>query len=749
MVATTVVKQNMEQQWARQFGLALTVSVGLVAPSFAQDSEQKRGHSNELEETFVTASKRSESLEDIASAVSAFTSQAIEQRGLNRVDDLVGLVPNLQVSEQTGASLITIRGAGLTVDTGYAEPGVAIYADGIYQPRTAVGLIGAADVERIEVLRGPQGTLYGRNATGGVVNFISKGPTDEFEAEIAAGFGNLDAYNGRVMVSGPITDNINARIVAATNSRGDYLDNLETGNEVGEREESGIRAIVEFLPSDDLSIVLRGHYQETETAPYAVMVTPPVPLDLAILGAANGRPVEYTFDRDAHYEERDVEPGEIKNEGASIEVLWTPNDLNVRFIAGYLENSTFFDVPNDALSVPFIELVRSDVSESVSAELNVSGEMGSVDWLVGAYYFQEDYDASLGFRFASFEVIPGLPGFNIDNNGLEDNESIGIFADATLNISDDLRVFGGLRYSRDEKSMEQTNISLLGPAPFTVVLDGCTFGPVIEPLSFNDTTDNVSPRVGVQYDVNDNANIYAQYQKGYKAGGWNFTGPCGDDFDEEEIDAFEVGYKTNLLDGTLNLFLTAFYYDYTNLQVFTSRVSTAFVVNAPEAEVYGLELESRMRVNDVISLDFMATVMRARYREFVDSDIVTGITWDLDGEPLARSPDYTVGGGIQADIPLDWSLFGGLMLRAEATYTDEIAYRPYASEDIEPGYWNVNAYIELFDMDNKYSVRGYVRNVTDDDHLTQIFGGGVITAGYRKGTVALPRTFGAEVTIRF
>ena len=751
------IKQNIEKKWVTQVGLSLLMSTVSLVPSFAQASEEEAVTHRGLDEIIITATKSTESLIDVPLAITALGGKDLALRGIDSVEGLATAVPNVRVSQQSGATMITIRGVGLAVDTGYAEPSVAMYNNGIYQPRTTAGLLGAVDLERIEVLRGPQGTLYGRNSTGGVVNFISKRPAEEFEAEIAGGLGNLGTYNAHGIVSGAISDKVRVRVVGAYKKLGDYLDNLTDSPAVGDgtlgqREEYGGSATVEFLPTENLNITIQGHYQEANFAPPQVLLTPPNDTDLAILGAANSVPIEFVVSKTGVYEERDVNIGGIKDWGISTTINWTSDDLDVKLIAGYVDTESDFDIPNDGLNIPFIELVKDDDSESYTTELNVSGEWGAVEWMAGGFYFHENYEAGLAFRFGSFELLPGVPGFYLAGRGIEENENIGIFANTTIHISERLRILGGIRYSRDNKSMTQTNIANAGneaAGPGDFALDACTFSPVIDTLEFQQSTDNVNPRIAVQYDLNDSANVYAQFQTGFKAGGWNFTGPCGDSFEPEKISAYEVGLKSRIFDGSATLNISGFYYDYTDLQLFTSRTSTAFVVNAPKARIYGLEVEARVQLSEIFTADFTGTLLNARYTDFSDLDIFTGIVSDLEGRSLSRAPDYTLSVGLQADIPLDMEFIGGMRVRVDASYTDDVTYRPYTDADIVSGYFTANGFVEIFDVDEKYQLRAFVKNVTDDRHLTQIFSGGIATGGYRKGTVNLPRTFGAELTARF
>ena len=708
------------------------------APTSAEDSDGM---------IVVTATRRAGTTFDIPAAVSAVGEEAIEFRGVSQTSDLVGMVPSLQISEQTGAALVTIRGIGLIVDTGYAEPAVAVYSGGIYQPRTGSGMLNSLDLERIEVLRGPQGTLYGRNATGGVINFIPSAPTDYFEGEVAVGGGSLDSFNGRMMLSGPLSDGVQVRVAATGNQRDGFIRNLTTGNIVGDQSQWGGRASVRFLPTDNLTIDVIGQFQRASTAPISVLVTPPTAFDQSLLEATTGEPVLFTLERDAHYEESDVENGRLQDWSVSTQFLLELDDIDVKLLLGYIEGINRFDVPQDAISTPFIEIARDDLSQAYSAELNVSGSTGSLEWIVGAYAFKEDYDANLNFRFPSTELIPTLPGLVIFSNGVEENKNLGLFGDVTFHVTDSLQAYAGLRYGRDEKSMTQNNLAILGPPPGIATVDGCTFANP-ETRSFSRSWDNFSPRVGFQYTASPNVNFYGQFQVGSKSGGWNFTQPCGNPFEQEEVNAYEAGVKTQLGRGS-SLNITGFYYDYSNLQVFTSRVSTAFVVNAPEARVFGAELEGRVEIVPGLSVDATATFLHARYSEFVDTDIVTGITYDLDGEPLSRAPDFTMNLGVQYDTSIDLGLFSSMMVRAETFHTSEVAYRPYAPEDREDGYWLFNAFLQFDSPADDYSLRLFARNIGDEQYLTQIFGGGVATAGYRKATVGLPRTIGGEVIFSF
>ena len=699
----------------------------------------------EFGEMVVSSQKRDELLQDVSASITALDSGQLEFRGVSSTLDLVQYIPNLVYSEQTGAALVSIRGVGLGVDTAAAEPGVAMHVDGVYQPRATTSLLNSADLAQMEVLRGPQGTLYGRNATGGVINFISNKPTEEFEGEATLSMGNFGRYGGKVTLSGPlIEDKLLGRLLLIGEERDGYIENTFLGKDEGERSDRAARASFTWLASEDLTVDLSLHYQNTETAPSSVAITPPTALDEGIaLSMSPPGTVLIANTTDFQISEEIIGEGEIENWGGTLVVNWDLGGVNVKSTTGYIESSVDFFGGADGLSLPLVTLDRMDKSTSISQEVIVSGSFGKVDWLVGGYFSDEDYNVIFDFP----NLL--LTGLDFKFQGIEDIRSIAGFADATVSLTEELRVFGGVRVSGDKKSISQTEHVLAGGV---AIADQCPLFAVPTVLKFKKKWTSVTPRGGIEYDFTDKVMGYAQYQQGFKAGGFNFAGACGNGFKPEKITSYEAGFKTSFADDRVTVNASAFFYDYKNLQVFSNLATATIVTNAPKSEVKGVEVEVFAEPVENFQINLAATYLDTEYKVYSEDNIITGgiLLEDLSGNKLNRAPKYTISAGIQNTWPIQSGLLSDFTLRGEVYHTDDVHYRSFnAPEDTQKAYTLFNLFAEVTTVDEHVKIRGYAKNLTDEGYFIQIQAGGMYVDGYRKGQYGNPRTYGFEAVFSY
>ena len=716
------------------------ILIGCPAVAMAQDAAQ----ANEGEvgsEIIVTATKRAASLKDIPASISAIGSMDIATRGVSSTEDLVGQIPNLQLSAQTGAVLVSIRGVGLGVETAAAEPGVAIHLDGVYQPRATTTLLAGLDLERIEVLRGPQGTLYGRNATGGAINFISKRPTNDFEGEASIAVGNYDLISGKAIISGPIAgDSLLGRLVAFKQSRSGYVKNILLDRRDGDLDEWGGRLSLRWNAGDDTTIDLIARYSTADTAPVTVMITPPSQQDIDFLLATSPPGTQFvTTNEPFRIAEERIGKGKTTDLGINLTIQSEFGDIDFKSISGFTKSTINFVAGADGFNIPFITLdPRKDSSQSFSHEFNISNSSNQFQWTLGAFLFFEKYNVNFRFPF---------PNLGITQTFLADPEktsSYAVFGDFKFSISDNLRLVGGLRLGHDRKTIVNDVLTfdfsdpslLLGSVPFRG--------------KYEDTT--LAPKIGLQYDFSNDVMGYAVFQQGYKGGGFNFAAVGGDPFRPEKVTSYETGIKSSFLRGRISANLSGFYYDYKDLQVFKNLSIQALVENAPKSRVKGLELEIFGRVTDNTTLQFAGTYLDAELVRYSEDDTVFAGNnpEDLAGHRLSRAPKYSFLASIEQNMPIDSGIVDSLRLRGELSYTDDISFRLFnRPEDIQQGYALLNAYVIINGMHDSYSLRIFGRNLTNKAYYNQIQGGGLVFGGYRKGEWSPPRTFGMELTTRF
>ena len=313
---------------------SFVAALALVAETGAEESHQV------IEEIVVTATKRAQTVSEVAGSISAISADAIEQRSINNIEDIQGMVPNLNFRDHLGSRLISIRGIGGNIETGVVEPGVAAHLDGVYLPRGDILAVDFNDLERVEVLRGPQGTLYGKNATGGTVNFVSKAPRDEFEGRITAGAGSFEGWRTSAVLSGPLSDGVAARVSAFYSDDLGYVDNVWTGNEIGGGERFGVRGTLAVDFNDHWTALVSAYHQEADlSGPAQVDFALPTAVFPAAVSAFFGATIVNTDDW--HEVAQAFDPKtEIETTGASLRVEASLADsLTLTSTTGYIDHT--------------------------------------------------------------------------------------------------------------------------------------------------------------------------------------------------------------------------------------------------------------------------------------------------------------------------------------------------------------------------------------------------------------------------
>jgi len=705
----------------------------------------------QIEEIVVTAQKSAAGIQDVPVAVSALQGDDLAYRGVSDLGALQRTVPSLNFSERGGVTMATIRGVGLNVDLGGAEPAVAQHIDGVYQPRATTGVIGMADLARMEVLRGPQGTLYGRNATGGAINFIMNEPTDSFEGRLMAGMGTFSGRDGKFtgIVSGPLFDNVlNGRAMIDYSRDRGHVTEVDSGQTLADLETLQGRVALSLFPHEDFTAKLSVLYRKDENLePANVLITPPDPAmeaQLTIVPPTQSNPDDYIVG-DYHRVKLSFLPtGERDTTNAALTVTWDLESVVLKSITGYQDHQIERSYDEDTTRRDSMKVIGwRDTSTSLSQELNLSGEGDWGRWLLGAYHFSEDYFITTPVDVPTFG---GGVGLGITQVGNEEIGSQALFVDLTVKLGQSWRLFGGARYSEDEKHMVQDRHTILGGLNGPVVTDvpGATCSNQRTDQRFH----NFSPRYGLQFDLADDVMLYAQQQRGYKAGGTNFA-DCGNTYLPEQVESSEFGLKSSWFDRTLTANMALFINDYTNFQVFKVTGIQGLVVNAPAARIRGAELELAALPWEPVKLDLTATYLDAVYTEFRDTDPANPNAGeqDLAGNTMNRAPKYSFNIGVEYQGVLNTLGFGGFRLRGEYFQTDDVVFRPYGGAlDRQGGYSLVNAVASFTTHDEQLTLRLYGKNLTDTDYYDYIF---AATEGHRNGPTGTPRNFGIEATYSF
>jgi len=740
----------MKPAFGSSFALRAAVTLALAgAVQSALAADQK--DSLVLEEVVVTATKQTETIDRTAAAITAVTSDAMGPGGIQEIRDLALSVPNLSVGDQFGVNRTFIRGIGMTsIDLG-ADGAVAFLQDGAMIPRPSNQLTGFYDLAQVEVLRGPQGTLYGRGATAGVVNMVTKKPTEELDGYVRLTAGNYSAYTVEGAIGGPIAgDTVMGRIATKIEKRDGYGENLATGSQIDDRDAYAIRGSLRFKPSDTLDITLIGDYFKEDDNNYAfhyfgTTVVPEDDLPHNLLGgrtifdyyAARGKQV------DQHNIVSDQEPINDRD-GSSITALidWQFSDnWMLKSVTAWRDFSRF---QRDDLDVSDVNMFGQnnyiEDSTSWSQDFTLSGKAGAWDLLFGANYFSEDMHGEVKVPLTNLGLLFNLPADFFDSgnywqNGDVNVDAYGLFAQARYSFTDSLALTFGARYNYEKRK---------GTGSFIFDALG-----VNVPTDREKSWDKVTPKVLFEYKTGNEGLLYAQYTQGFKSGVINI-GSLNDVIDPEFVDAYEVGYKMPFADGRASLRAAAFYYDYTDLQVgFVNESSVVETVNAASARNQGLELELLGRLTEDLSAEFSATYLDAEYTDFETGDYRQGFDIvNLKGNQLQNAPKYTVHAAL--DYKHAVSEQGSVVGRIEASYQDKVYFTEFNNDDaVQDAYGLLNLSGGYEGGDGRWSVTGWVRNLTDE----LIISNNIITAplygSVRVGSLLPPRTYGLTVAYNF
>ena len=664
---------------------ALLISVATFAITSPVAAQSVSDDTASPAEIIVTAQKRQQSVQDVAAAITAISADTIEQRGVTSASNLQFIVPSTQIGNLLGQTAVTIRGVGLNE----GAPGVAIHVDGVYQARPSMGDMLQIDIERVEVLRGPQGTLYGRNANGGVVNFITRAPTGQFEGYALASYGNYNEARLQGMINVPITDKVRARAVVDWNKRGDgFVKNIVPGGQDLDKAEtiSG-RGRIDLMPTEDFKIELKGEFLNSDgPSQYFTLHNVPTPLALYLNPALAS--ATYSF---APWRTSANDPVNTRRRYGALSAIATLDlgHVSLKSITGYSHLSDRSLADDDGIDISMFPVRRDYISRSFSQEFNVSYSSQLVDAVTGAFYLNDKLDHTLDYALKEGVAVTLLP-----DNGLPPGSQLlfrvpsyktevkAVFADVTLHPSERLSLIAGVRYSEETQHQTQQNNITFGPS-----------APIYTcPLRTNDAKfTSTTPRFGARYEVTDDASIYATYSKGFKAGGFNLYA-CDNPFNPEKLTSYEGGLKLRLLDRTLTLNISAFQYDYTDLQISQVIGLARFIKNAAAAKVKGVEVETAWRPDNHWTLDANLSALDAKYTHFSNID---GLAPDkgtqvLDGKRLNQSPQFSSNFGVSyRTTPGD---LGAFTFRVDVSQRSRLYFREFNGPlDVQQPYGLLNA----------------------------------------------------------
>lgn len=693
-----------------------------------------------LEEVVVTAERREANLQKVAIAVTALSEAELARSVIQSTVELQTLTPGLVITTNGPYGQPYVRGVGTDIINVGSDGSVAVHVDGIYQTRATASIQDFLDVARVEVLKGPQGTLYGRNATGGAINIYTNEPTYDFGAKVDLRIGNYNKREGDLVLNLPLSaDRAALRVAVLGDSRDGFTDNIHDHTTMDGEGLWAYRAKLRLDPTDRLAVMVTANAtRENSTRNLAPKVNGSLPSPAVdIFGAvipAGPRTVAYdTVNRLTR---------RLTDESLRIRYDFGPVVLTSLTAHNDSEWQTRLDI--DATDVDFTWDKVQEHSKATSEELQLASTPGQrIDWIAGLYYLHEDATQSLNIFFTPFGANVNYPDVN------NVTRAQAIFGQATFHVLDRLRVTAGLRYSREKRTGTFHEVITDPNGILTGVPGGIT-------LPFDSVGQQTwtawTPKFALEYDLSPDVLAYISATRGFKSGGYNLVG-SGETFAPEKIWSYEAGLKSTLLDRRLRVNLAAFYYDYNDLQVnrFNPATggATSTVTNAAAARIKGFEAEIQAALAKGLDLDASLALLDAKYGTFQTSNpdaVDPFATQNLSGNTLPRAPKFTAGVGLQYRWPI--AAKSSLTLRAEARYQSRVWFDQFNSAFVDQGSYTIaNAYVTWTDASDRWQVQLYGRNLSDE-----LYKQSVVRATSLIGTLDFwgpPRTYGINVGFRY
>ena len=728
--------------------LSLAITVALCSNAVAQDSNLM------FEEVLVTAEKRSESLQDLSQAITVLGGADLDNRQIASFIDLSAVAPGVNIAKNEGfKTVITIRGVGNEANqNAIANPSVSYHLDGIYVASPFALQTDFLDLERIEVLRGPQGTLFGQNSTGGAINIITTAPSvDSSFGKADLTVGDYGLVKARAAYNLPLSDTLAVRASIISNRRDGFTDNLTLGQDLDDANSMSARVRVLYEPSDDFRANFTAQYfDEDRNGAAQKGLLDPTP-----------DPRQLRQDSLAEYE--------LTSELYSAVLEWDFESFTLKSLTSYQNDDVLITRDNDrndtaALSVfqiPSLYDPETNKQTTITQEVNlvsVDPLFGKLDWVAGLFYLDTEVEISilerLDFDLDGFDPITdediesygGDVGFISDSKPERDSTSV--YGQGTWNFNEEWRAVFGMRYTEDEVYSEVTNFY------------GREGTDIIETSS-----EKVTGRVVVEHDFNESTMVYGSYTRGFKPGGSNLTYGREDEiapivvlptFEEEIVDAYEIGLKTDLADGRVRLNAAAFYYNYEGLQYQATdpEVFQGGVGNIPESEIFGAELELSAFLSESLILDVRLAWLDTEITgdhlalDNVQSEAAGGAlvrdgnllfspkvqearsdaVQNVNGNELAKTPEFT------GNIALNWNTeiasWGELNSSLQYTYRGAFKHRIFNNDvtDVVPSYDVIDLVVGLRPEGKNWRVELIGKNLTDEAGInarfTDVFGVG-------------------------
>ncbi|MCZ8133182.1 MAG: TonB-dependent receptor [Steroidobacteraceae bacterium] len=705
-------------------GLAVASALAAPTPLLAQSTEAQ------LEEIVVTAQRREEQIQNVPVAITAFSGEDIAALGFTQMQDLATQTPNVQIKNVIANSIpnVTIRGVGLNDYAANNNPAAGIYVDDVYLVSPAMLNFQMFDVERVEVLKGPQGTLFGRNTTAGTINFHSRRPGDTFEARASLDYGRYQYLNFEGAVGGPLGENFGARLAVQTVQQGEgWQTNRLNGAKVGEVDRTAARLLLSWQPSDAVDVLLNLHGGRDRS-------------DTLLVKIDNPFSTEDDRDADPYRSGASIDPRmELDARGASLTIDWSISDvLSLTSVTATERFERFHQEDRDGIRLEQLDGIFANDIEQFSQEVRLTYVGQDLVLIGGAFYGTDEVDTRDRFDAPDLLGLLGLAGVrSLGNEYTQETTSAAAFLHSEWKFAPAWRLTAGARYTDDRKEFRDA---------FTYLIAGGVENRLFPPVSNDFDTQDVSGRLALDFTGFEDTLLYASVSRGFKSGGFQgqltFNPADLQPFEDETLLAYELGFKSRLAGNTVQLNGAAFFYDYSDLQfyggLFDSPVGVLFgITNVGDAEVRGAELDLWWRPAAGLDLRLGLGLLDTEVTRSIVAGVATGSELpnapEVTGNALLRY-QWPVGDGLRASVLLAGNYQGDLSF--------DVVRDP--RETRESGYFLADARIGIGAADERWTASLWVKNLADERYRTQVLFSSV---GFGSN-FGPPRTYGIGLTFK-
>jgi len=752
-------------------GAAMIATTAVVQPAAAQML---------MDEVVVTAQKRAQSAQDVGISISAFSREQLEAMGYTNAQEVTSMAPGVSTLQPNGEAnySIGIRGVANNDFTTNVESPVAVYVDEVYISQMSGAGFMLFDVERVEILRGPQGTLFGRNATGGLVHYVTAKPGPEFGGYGSITYGSFDRIKFQGAVNLPVNDKLAVRASVSSHQGDGYVTNrLQPDTKLNNANETAGRIQLLFTPNEDVELLLNarfghqdirtGFFENVSAENPDGILTPTVPItNLNNYLDNDGDVFAGDYDTPGH--------NKLETYGFTGTLNWNLGGAELTSITDYQSVNRNYIEDSDASPSEYFRFFLTTDAKQFSEELRLSGETDNMKWVTGFYYMDLDIDdTNGGIMPGLFEALFGPVdelGFNSIRNPYQtDVKTWSLFAQVEYELNDQVSLIGGFRYIDEKKDHFYRDVLYMYPDTSVNGLDpnAVEIGDALTPYSGKRHDKSWSARAQVNYRPSEDALIYASWNRGVKSGGFNapllptdiFVTDAFMNYRPETLDAYEAGFKWDFAEGRARLNGAAYYYDYNDYQAFAIIGLDTFTLNA-DAKNKGFELELQLNPTEGMDVQFGIG--------YIDADVndVPGISMDIDtpagnveailpGQTVrpVQTPKWNLNGLIRHEFPIGDA---ALAIQLDGQYRSEHTFGLLSTEALtEDGYFVGNASMTyLPGGDQDWSLRFFVKNITDEEYKVQTFDlSGTVANGGLFGMVeqyyGMPRTWGVNLSYNF